>query len=178
MGLIGMGGPVLLPCVRLTARAVDTSTLPIETITEAVEFIAENLREADRDELRASHGGDPEEVLKESWQASSRSWLILDRTGLPIGIFGVAPAIAAGVGIVWMLGTDGIEAEAFSVARQTRGFVEEMNALYPTLWNFIDARNEVSLEWLLRAGFRIIDVDLQHGVEGRTFLEFARTPYV
>lgn len=160
------------------ARAVDTATLPPETVEEAVRFIAENLREADRAELKASSDGDPEEIPMESYGLSTRSWLILDRTNLPVGIFGVAPALAPGVGIVWLLGTPGIEREAVAVARQTRKFVAEMHQDYPTLWNFVDARNELAIRWLLWSGFLITDVDPWHGAEGETFLEIARTDYV
>jgi hypothetical protein len=158
----------------LRARAVPTAALPTETVAEAVAYIAENLRPADAAELEASHGGDPREVLAQSWHLSDLSWLILDRTGLPIGIFGVAPGPAPGVGIVWLMGTAGIEEEFVAVARQTRQFVGEMLAAYPTLWNFIDARNELSLRWLLWSGFHIIDVAPFHGPEQRTFFEFAR----
>jgi 2',3'-cyclic-nucleotide 2'-phosphodiesterase (5'-nucleotidase family) len=70
-------------------------------------------------------------VLAESWSLSTHSWLILDRTGLPIAIFGVAPSVTPGVGIVWLMGTAGIEEEFVAVARQTRRYVAEMHAGLP-----------------------------------------------
>lgn len=157
------------------ARAVDTATLSHETVVEAIRFISEGLRKADRDELEASHDGDAGETLMASWGLSTRSWLILDRTGLPIGVFGVAPHGAPGLGIAWLMGTEGIEGEALSVARQTRRYVSEMHRHYPVLWNYIDARNELSLRWLEWSGFSIVDAHLNHGPQGRLFYEFTRT---
>lgn len=144
---------------------------------DALEYIAENLREADRQEIEASSGDYPMGAVFQSWQASTKSWLILDRTGLPIGIMGVAPhPTSEGLGMAWMVGTDGVAEEALSIARQTRRYVEEMHEDYPILWNFIDARNELSLKWLEWSGFIIADAHLNFGPEGRLFYEFIRTP--
>jgi len=160
----------------MQARAVDTSTIETSVAEEAVRHIALNLRDADREELRASHGGDPVEVLISSWQHSTRSWFVLDRTGLPVAVFGVAPGYAPGVGIVWLMGTSGLEREAFALARQTVSYVEQMHEAYPVLWNYIDARNELALRWLGWAGFSLVDADPEHGPERRLFFEFTRTP--
>ena len=158
------------------ARAVDTATLPEDTIREALEHIAQGLRQADRDEVRATAGDeDPFWALFESWEASTRSWLILDRTNLPIGIFGVAPHSTPGVGIAWLLGTDGVEREALSIGRQTRQYVDELNATYPVLWANVDARNELSMRWLEWSNFKVFDLDPAFGPEGRPFLQYLRT---
>lgn len=162
----------------MSARAVDTVSLPQDTVEASIKFIAENLREADREELHSSTGLSSTEGLMESWKVSSHCWLILDNEGLPIGIFGAAPHPVEGLGVVWMMGTDGILKEAISVARQTRRYVDEMQAVYPTLWNFVDARNELSIRWLTWSGFRLVDVDPFHGRDGQTFIEFVRSPYV
>lgn len=160
----------------MTARAVDTATLTNDTVREALEFIAQGLRPADLDEVRATVGeDDPFWAIFEAWEQSIKSWLILDATGLPIGVFGVAPHAVPKVGIAWLLGTDGIEKSALSVARQTRGYIAEMQAIYPILWANVDARNDLSLNWLHRAGFTLIDADLAFGPEERLFLQLIRT---
>lgn len=159
------------------ARAVDLATLEEDTVREALEHIAANLRPADLDEMRASHGSDvdPFWVLFESVDYSTATWLIIDGTGLPIGIFGVAPHIADKVGIAWLLGTPDVEREALSVARQTPQFVDELNSIYPALWANVDARNELSLRWVQWAGFELYDANPSYGPEGRLFLQFIRT---
>jgi hypothetical protein len=88
----GVGGPLLLERAVM-ARAIDTATLPDDTVREALEFISGALRPADLAEVQATIGADqdPFWALFESWEASAASWLIVDDTGLPIGIFGVSP---------------------------------------------------------------------------------------
>lgn len=157
------------------ARAIPIESLPPETVREALAYITENLREADKAEIAATSEGDPGELLKAGLEASTLAWLILDRTGLPIGFMGAAPSGVPGVGLPWMVGTDGILSEALSVARQTRHYVELMQDEYPVLTNFIDARNEVSLAWLYHAGFHLIDADTAYGPEKRLFFQFSRT---
>lgn len=158
------------------ARAIDTFTLPEDTIREALEHIAQGLRPADLAELRASAGAavDPFWVLFESWDVSTRSWLIVDASGLPIGIFGVAPHPVNGVGIAWLMGTEGIEKEARSVARQTRRYVAELNEPFPVLWANVDARNELSMRWLEWAGFGVADAVPFYGPENRLFLQYVK----
>lgn len=138
-------------------------------------FIADNLREADLAEVRATVEGDPVEIVKASVAASTKAWLLLDRTGLPMGAMGAAPSGLPTVGLPWMVGTIGLEAEGLAVGRQTRIHVAEMHEDYRVLTNFVDARNDVSIDWLLWAGFHLIDADPRHGPEARLFLQFSKS---
>lgn len=162
----------------MTARAINTVTLPEDTVREAVEYIAANLREADAAEIRATVGADedPFWAIVESWFASTVSWLIIDGEGLPIGIFGVSPHAAMKVGIVWLIGTPDLEKAGIRVARETRKYVAEMQDIYPILSATVDERNDTSLRWLIWAGFTLIDVDPLYGPEGRPFYHLIRTP--
>lgn len=160
------------------AKAVNTATLDHDTVREALEFIAQGLRPADRAEMAATIGNaeDPFWPLFESWENSVASWLILDRTGLPIGIFGVATHGLPKLGMAWLMGTDGIEREALSIARQTPQFVAEMQTLFPILWADVDARNELSMRWLEWSGFQLTDANPAYGPEERLFIRYTRTP--
>src|SRR5690348_18483982 len=109
-----MGRPVLLTGA-MRAVAVNTATLDPDTVREALEYIALELRPADRAEIAATTTEDPFWALFESWQGSTSSWLILDPSGLPLGIFGVAPHVLPHLGIAWLIGTTGIEKAALSV---------------------------------------------------------------
>lgn len=161
----------------MIARAIDTATLPEDTVREALEHIALGLRPADLAEVRATIGDeDPFWAIFESWSGSALSWLIVDDTGLPIGIMGVAPHLTPKVGIAWMLGTEGVEKAAISIARQTARYVGEMHKLYPILWANVDARNELSMNWLAWSGFHLTDANAAYGPEKRLFLQFIRTP--
>jgi hypothetical protein len=159
------------------ARAVSTASLDPDTVREALEHIAQGLRPADLDELRATLGPneDPFWALFESYENSAATWLILDRTSLPIGIFGVAAHAVPQLGIAWLMGTEGMEREALSIARQTPGYVAKLHDYFPILWANVDARNALSMKWLEWAGFTINDANPAFGPEERLFLEYART---
>jgi hypothetical protein len=159
------------------ARAVPTATLDPDTVREALEFISQGLRPSDRDEINATlgHQDDPFWAIFESYEASAASWLILDRTGLPIGAFGVAAHYVPKLGMAWLVGTEGLEREALSVARQTPGYVAELHRYFPALTADVDARNELSMHWLEWAGFHIVDADLAFGAEKHLFLKYVRT---
>lgn len=137
------------------------------------DHIAANLRQQDLDEIEAMDTGP--QALHLSVQLSSHGYCITDRQGIPCAMFGAAPHPLPGVGVVWMLGTDAIRSEAYSIARQTRQYFDTLNAAYGILWNYIDARNTVSMRWLRWGGFELLrDVE----VGGHPFHIFARTNHV
>lgn len=137
--------------------------------------IADNLRQSDLDELEAMSGNEPRYVLLESFSLSSHAFVILDRENTPIAVYGAAPYPLDGVGIVWMLGTDGIEREALAIGKATKPTFEMLNEAYPlALWNYIDDRNKPSMRWLRWGGFKIIKTQPM-GLKGLTFHLFARS---
>jgi len=160
----------------MTAKAVDAGTLTFDAVTDAIGYIAENLRDADKAELTAAFGAIPDvsEFLYDVWEASAQSWIVLDRTGLPIAIFGVT-GLTPEVGFAWFLGTDGVTDEWVAIARQTPKFIRRMHELFPTLYTNVDARNDITVHWLSAAGFTLSDADPAYGPEGRLFLQFVRT---
>ena len=142
-----------------------------------LETIAANLRQSDVEEVKASSALPPRDALFASHALSTHAYVVHSQEGGPIAVFGAAPHPLPGVGIVWMLGTDGIRGEAYSIAKQTRPYLDELNAAYPILWNFIDARNSVSMRWLRWGGFKVLADHPNHGPQGRLFHTFARTNF-
>jgi hypothetical protein len=137
--------------------------------------IADNLRSTDLDEIEAMSGKPPREVLLESFGLSSHAYVVLDRHSNPVAVFGAAPYPLPGVGIVWMLGTPGIDVEALAIARATRPAFEMLTEAYPlALFNYIDDRNKVSMRWLRWGGFKVIN-SKPRGPEGLTFHLFSRS---
>lgn len=137
--------------------------------------IADNLRQGDRDEIAAMSQLEPLDAVRTSVALSSHAYVVLDRDCIPVAIFGAAPHPLPGVGIVWMLGTEGIRKEAYSIAKATRSYFDELNEAYPILWNFIDDRNQVSLRWLRWGGFKLLGAT---EFRGHPFHIFARTNHV
>jgi hypothetical protein len=136
--------------------------------------IAEDLRQADRQEIAASSGLPPLTCIREGIKLSDSAWIVLDRAGAPVSIFGVAPSTQEGVGVVWLLGTNRMMREALPIARATGRCIRQLHTRYTCLFNFVDARNEVSLRWLHWAGFDIAAERHTHGTEGRLFYEVVR----
>lgn len=134
--------------------------------------IAGNLRQQDIEEVKASSALSATDALLASYRLSTHAYVILSDG--PIAAFGAAPHGLPGVGVVWMLGTDGIKRESYSIARKTRQYFDELNGAYFLLWNFIDARNTTSMRWLRWGGFQLLEEHPEHGPEGRPFYTFAR----
>jgi hypothetical protein len=137
--------------------------------------LSANMRQSDIDEVQASSTLSPREALRASLALSTHAYCVESDTVGPVAMFGAAPHPLPGVGVVWMLGTDGIRQEGYSIAKATRRYFDELNAAYWMLWNFIDARNAVSMRWLRWGGFKLLAEHPNHGPEGRPFHTFART---
>lgn len=153
----------------------DLRRVQADTAWAWADHIAANMRQSDLDEVRASSALEPHEVLRESLGLSSHAYCVESDTLGPVALFGAAPHPLPGVGIVWMLGTDGVRTEAYSIARQTRRYFDELNEAYWMLWNYIDGRNDISMRWLKWGGFKLLEEHPNHGPEGRPFFTFART---
>jgi hypothetical protein len=132
----------------------------------------------DLDEIEALSGNAPRQVLLESAGLSSHAYVILDRNQTPIAAFGAAPYPLPGVGVVWMLGTAGVDKEALAIGRATKATFEMLNEAYPmALWNYIDGRNKLSMRWLRWGGFKVLSTKPM-GPDGLTFHLFARSSHV
>lgn len=157
------------------ATAIDCGAADPAWVAASVAHIGHYMRQQDLDELASMHDIAPELVLSQSLLLSSHAW-IAEHKGEPVAIFGAAPSPLPGVGIVWLLGTDKITEAGRSIARQTPHYVEQMQRAYPVLWNYIDARNSVSMRWLRWGGFKLVGD--YTSPKGHPFHIFARTAHV
>lgn len=133
-------------------------------------WLANNMREVDRQEILASNGAMPAQAMMYGGYLKAAC---LDN--VPALVFGVVPSPDPRIGIVWMLATDLLshpKARRY-LARHSREWVEEMNSRFPLLTNMADARNEVHLKWLKFCGFKFIR-KFNHGPCNVPFIEFAR----
>ena len=136
-----------------------------------IAYIAANLRQADRDELRAACGDLPvRDILADALARSTLCWTATTEDGVPLCLFGVAPiSLMSDTGSPWLLGTDPVYYRA--IAREGRDYVQQMLAVYPHLLNFVDARNTRSVRWLARIGFQIHPA-VPYGAAGLPFHPF------
>lgn len=146
-------------------------------VTEATHehcvWLAPRLRKEDREECKAGFGAAPELALPLGLAASERAWTMIGKSGNPIGIFGVAPGNSDIDRSIWMLCTPEIEDNAVQFLRECKWWINELNKIYPVLWNWVDSRNALHIKWLRWLGCLFINRGpLVHG--GPDFIHFVR----
>lgn len=135
-------------------------------------LIADNIREADRREILAMSGKEPLEAMVNGFLYSDnpRTVLVGDT---PVAMFG-SGEVEPGVGMVWLLGTDGIHDVSLWFLRVSSYWLSQLYDEYALLFNYVDERNTVHIKWLKWLGFTFINRHEQFGVENRPFFEFVR----
>lgn len=122
---------------------------------EAIKFIADNMREADAVEVRASGGYTPIEALELSMKKSIRS-VIVYADDVPLTALGVAPkGILSDVGIPWLLSAEQSLKHKREFLKLSPPVIDEMLDIYPKLINYVHNKNKLSIRWLKWLGFTI-----------------------
>lgn len=145
----------------------------VQADTRHIKHLAENMRAIDKKEVWAMSQKSPAEALFDSLGKASaglcHTALINDRPAL---MWGVGPA-EEGAGIPWMLATDDLELVSRRFVRQSREYVEKMQAPFNMLFNYVHAENEISQRWLKWCGF-YVETDKQHFFNDEPFYLFWR----
>jgi len=118
--------------------------------------IARHLRVVDNEELSAALNCAPEDDVMKGYELSTRKWIILSIEGnlnVPTALFGVQDH-GDGVGIPWMVATDGLKKIKRFLLESTDKYLSEIKKDYDMLVNYVDARNTDSIKWLKRLGFK------------------------
>lgn len=151
----------------------NTREVPADQLQSWLQDLSVHLRPADLDEMKATHSLPPIECLAQSVAMSTLCWIALDGD-TPFCVFGCAPSAAPGVGVAWLVGTARLDTIPHTFVRNTLRHLKEMHRLFPCLFNYIDARNVRSMEWLRVCGFSLLEAIPDHGIERRPFILFAR----
>ena len=115
----------------------------------------EVLRDADRRELEASSGREALKVLVDSIRISTKSIVGL-YDGKIIALFGVAPEVLLeGRGCVWMVGSKYLPKIPRVFLTYCEMCMNELKVGYNYLFNHVDARNKIAINWLKWLGFTI-----------------------
>ena len=146
------------------------------SILQDVVDVSENMRPEDAAELYAVSGDSPKGGLLYCYLASKPCMTMVSRHGYVMGMYGVIPE-REGVGRIWMLGrnemtTDKLDRITF--LRQAKIELNKLHDQYKLLFNQIDARNQIHIDWIRWMGFTIIKRHSHWGLEGRPFYEFVR----
>jgi hypothetical protein len=112
--------------------------------------VAANMRPADVAEVWALARHSPQEAVERSLEMPGEAYAFLV-DGVPLAVFGCAEVLD--VGSPWLLGAVGVERYTRHFLLLGRQYVSRWASEYATLYNVVDARNERSIDWLVRLGF-------------------------
>lgn len=144
-----------------------------QSIQDDVDYLCDNLRPEDRQEVLASHGS-TREALQVGFDESEECWTIIVKdTGEIAGMYGLARYDDT-LGVPWLLTSPAIKKIWLPFLRGSRKWVEEANNKYPLLTNAVDADYTVAINWLRFVGFTFIKKHEKWGVGNKPFLEFVR----
>lgn len=138
---------------------------------DALVYLADNLREADRIELWASGHDDALQVLRDGVKRSTHC-SIACADGVPGAIIGLSPInLISGVAAPWMLGTEAIMDNRRALMSYTPDYIRIMLKAYPHLVNYVHAPNTKAVRWLRHIGFVLHPAE-PYGPYGEPFHRF------
>lgn len=139
------------------------------SIQQDIELLAPIMRASDILEIKDSTGHTPREALENGLEQSDICYSMFSNGNI-VCMGGVAPSgYNRQVGIVWFLASDGLAKSATALQYYMPRVLVEMHRLYPSLANFVDARNETSVRWLLHLGFKVAGTNETYGVGRKPF---------
>ena len=139
---------------------------------QTIQHLADNMREADVQEVWASDRHTPMEALEQGVLLSDMVWVAIVE-GIPAAIGGVVPLptdFHPRAGVCWMLATDRLKLQPYWFLEESKQTLKDMLSEYDYLSNFVDARNVVSLSWLQWLGFKAMP-EAPYGAEQRMFVQ-------
>lgn len=138
-----------------------------------VDYLIDNLRPEDAQEVLASHGS-TREALQLGLDESTECWtIVVTDTEEIAGIYGVCEQDEL-TAVPWLLTTPAIRKVWLPFLRGSRKWVDEMSSKYPLLTNAVDAEYTLAINWLKFVGFTFIKKHDTWGVGNKPFLEFVR----
>lgn len=144
------------------------------SVSEDVEFLANRLREEDIEEVFASNNR-PFDALSHGLAVSTPCYTLVDRSGVPIGMMGITKGSYTNSGIIWLLGTKGIEDNSMAFLRNSKPVLDQLftNTGYGLLYNYTYVKNELHHKWLRWLGFTFLRT-ITLPTTGKEFIEFVK----
>lgn len=144
------------------------------SVQEDVDFLSNNLREEDVEEVLAGNNT-PLNALSHGFEKSSPCYTLIDRQSTPLGMLGVVGGTYANSGIIWLLGTKGIEDNSVAFLRNSKPVLDDL--FYRTgctfFYNYTYAKNELHHRWLRWLGFTFLRTVTMPST-GKEFIEFVK----
>lgn len=129
----------------------------VKSNRKLIERVAADMRQADIDEVWASHRHAPLESLTGA-VSSSDYHAIVTFEGEPIAALGLrVGSYLSGEGVPWLLSTNAALKHKREFLTNTESVVSSMLDITPRLVNYVHADNKLSIRWLKWIGFTIDD---------------------
>lgn len=127
----------------------------VKPTDEMIVTVAENMRQADVDEVTASHGHTPIQALQAGVDVSDFIVaVVIDDE--PVAILGLSRCNPiTDTGIPWLLSSENALKHKREFLLQSPKVIEQMLSICPNLFNFVHAENKTSVRWLKWLGFTI-----------------------
>tara|TARA_Y100001938_G_C8035168_1_gene402940 strand:+ start:421 stop:879 length:459 start_codon:yes stop_codon:yes gene_type:complete len=139
---------------------------------EDVKQLSKNLRKEDLDEIKANSNTNPYHALYTGVKFSHLPLTVMNDDRV-VMIMGVIPQ-GKNLGMIWLLSSPEIKNISIAFLRNCKGVLDLYHKSFPVLYNYIDARNTVHLNWLKWLGFNFIKEHEKFGYEKRKFIEFVK----
>jgi len=137
------------------------------------EYIAANIREADRREIYYLAALKPLRAIQTTAAVSVISWTATVEER-PILAFGVCRrSTMSDIGMPWALGTDEADTHVMRYAKASRQFFDGISQAFPVLENYALAENAKTIRWLKWLGFDM-DEPAPYGCFGAMFVRFGK----
>lgn len=139
---------------------------------EDCHYLSTRLRKEDYQEIKAMTGMSALNSLLIGLSSSDVPMVICNKDNKPIAMLGVVPQ--GQLGLIWMVGSNDLKKISLSFIRNCKEVCVVMKSKYKLLYNFVDARNTLHINWLKWMGFTFINKHNQYGIEGKLFYEFVK----
>ena len=146
--------------------------IKVATLEEA-KYLSTRLRQEDIDECKANANTAPLDALTIGVKYSHLPFTVYNNKNNPVMIMGVIPQ-GKNLGMIWLLSSPEIKNMPLTFLRNCKPVLDCYNQTFPVLYNYIDARNKLHINWLKWLGFSFIKVHDKFGYEKIKFIEFVR----
>tara|TARA_R110002012_G_scaffold35401_2_gene101127 strand:+ start:3016 stop:3483 length:468 start_codon:yes stop_codon:yes gene_type:complete len=128
--------------------------------------LAPNLRQADKDEMKAATGQVGPDSLERGIRDCDQCWCA-EVEGEPVCLYGYMDS-GDGSAFIWLMGSDIISDVSWQFLRASKHTMKKLSHTYDSLWSLADIRNTTHQEWYEWLGFKVLN-QVKAGPEGRTF---------
>lgn len=148
-----------------------------KSIIPDISWVAHRMREEDRSEVFAASGMSPYKALMNGYIQSNECFtLIADDE--PMCMFGYRKEKDAPAAMIWMLATNLLVKHRWAFLRISRPWIDYLHGQAPLLYNYVDQRNVVHINWLSWLGFKFVRTVPNFGYQKLPFIEFVRINHV